>query len=260
MCTSHWIDFRKPIPIYSEIDFTDKCPQVFNLPRASQRCLTCTVRCASLQIIPHAHGTHLEGRSHVDLSVENARPALNLNGPLITTIIDYERPVDTWFKDTVQFLIIKKRTPKLVGFRGINPEFMKHILMEYPNISVLGINEPSFDPEQDEGRLLAHKVAFSSPDVHLVEFLDLNNSKAKSGLMFHCFLNLYRFGVSDAYPCSPVLYEIPAKIMLNDSCLFCKIIRGVIPSFKVYETAHSFAFLDINPLSKGHIVSHFLML
>ncbi|CAE6526928.1 unnamed protein product [Rhizoctonia solani] len=36
------------------------------------------------------------------------------------------------------------------------------------------------------------------------------------------------------------------------SCLFCKIIKGDIPSKKLLETAHSFAFLDIGPLSKGH--------
>ncbi|KAF9525549.1 HIT-like protein [Crepidotus variabilis] len=36
------------------------------------------------------------------------------------------------------------------------------------------------------------------------------------------------------------------------SCLFCKIIKGEIPSFKLFETETSFAFLDIGPLSKGH--------
>lgn len=36
------------------------------------------------------------------------------------------------------------------------------------------------------------------------------------------------------------------------SCIFCKIIKGDIPSFKLYDSAKVFAFLDINPLSKGH--------
>ncbi|KAG6829440.1 Adenosine 5'-monophosphoramidase [Tephrocybe sp. NHM501043] len=36
------------------------------------------------------------------------------------------------------------------------------------------------------------------------------------------------------------------------SCIFCKIIKGEIPSFKLIETDLSFAFLDIGPLSKGH--------
>ena len=35
-------------------------------------------------------------------------------------------------------------------------------------------------------------------------------------------------------------------------CLFCKIISGEIPSKKVYEDEHVFAFLDINPRNPGH--------
>ena len=34
--------------------------------------------------------------------------------------------------------------------------------------------------------------------------------------------------------------------------IFTKIIKGEIPSHKVYEDDHVFAFLDINPLSLGH--------
>jgi histidine triad (HIT) family protein len=34
--------------------------------------------------------------------------------------------------------------------------------------------------------------------------------------------------------------------------IFSKIISGEIPSHKVYEDEHVLAFLDINPLSKGH--------
>jgi histidine triad (HIT) family protein len=34
--------------------------------------------------------------------------------------------------------------------------------------------------------------------------------------------------------------------------IFSKIIRGEIPSHKVYEDSHVFAFLDIGPLSNGH--------
>jgi histidine triad (HIT) family protein len=36
--------------------------------------------------------------------------------------------------------------------------------------------------------------------------------------------------------------------------IFSKIIAGEIPCFRVYEDAHVLAFLDINPLSKGHIL------
>ncbi|KAK9760015.1 Adenosine 5'-monophosphoramidase [Basidiobolus ranarum] len=39
---------------------------------------------------------------------------------------------------------------------------------------------------------------------------------------------------------------------LTDDCIFCKIIRGEIPSCKVAETELSYAFMDIQPLSEGH--------
>ncbi|CAG8607520.1 8561_t:CDS:2 [Paraglomus brasilianum] len=35
-------------------------------------------------------------------------------------------------------------------------------------------------------------------------------------------------------------------------CIFCKIIKREMPSYKLLETEHSYAFLDIFPLSKGH--------
>ena len=38
---------------------------------------------------------------------------------------------------------------------------------------------------------------------------------------------------------------------MNDNCIFCKIIKGEIPSYKVYEDENFFAFLDINPQSPG---------
>jgi len=36
--------------------------------------------------------------------------------------------------------------------------------------------------------------------------------------------------------------------------IFSKIISGEIPSYKVAENADFFAFLDINPLAKGHVL------
>jgi histidine triad (HIT) family protein len=38
-----------------------------------------------------------------------------------------------------------------------------------------------------------------------------------------------------------------------EDCVFCKIIKGEIPSYKVYEDDKFIAFLDINPLSPGHV-------
>lgn len=40
---------------------------------------------------------------------------------------------------------------------------------------------------------------------------------------------------------------------MND-CLFCKIIAGDIPSNKVYEDEHVYAFRDINPQAPVHVL------
>jgi histidine triad (HIT) family protein len=37
-------------------------------------------------------------------------------------------------------------------------------------------------------------------------------------------------------------------------CIFCKIIRGEIPSARVLETDSAVAFLDINPAKPGHVL------
>jgi histidine triad (HIT) family protein len=35
-------------------------------------------------------------------------------------------------------------------------------------------------------------------------------------------------------------------------CIFCKIVRGELPSFKAYEDDATLAFLDIRPVNAGH--------
>lgn len=39
---------------------------------------------------------------------------------------------------------------------------------------------------------------------------------------------------------------------MSDDCIFCQIIDGDIPSRTVYEDEDVFAFLDVNPLARGH--------
>jgi len=41
---------------------------------------------------------------------------------------------------------------------------------------------------------------------------------------------------------------------MSDSCVFCKIVKGEIPSRKVYEDEQLVAFHDINPLAPVHIL------
>ncbi|MBM4764170.1 HIT family protein [Bacillus sp. B15-48] len=53
-----------------------------------------------------------------------------------------------------------------------------------------------------------------------------------------------------------IKYEVALKkkgrLKTMSDCIFCKIINGEIPSQKVYENDHVYAFLDISPVTKGH--------
>ena len=39
---------------------------------------------------------------------------------------------------------------------------------------------------------------------------------------------------------------------MDDDCIFCKIIKGEMPSYTIYQDDKTLAFLDINPNSVGH--------
>jgi histidine triad (HIT) family protein len=41
-------------------------------------------------------------------------------------------------------------------------------------------------------------------------------------------------------------------VRTDKDCIFCKIVRGEIPSSKIYEDNEFLAFLDIKPINKGH--------
>jgi len=52
--------------------------------------------------------------------------------------------------------------------------------------------------------------------------------------------------------------------MYSDNCLFCKIIKGEIPSSKVYEDEEMYVFKDIEPKARVHLLAvpktHFKLL
>lgn len=52
--------------------------------------------------------------------------------------------------------------------------------------------------------------------------------------------------------------------MLDERCIFCKIIKGEIPSAKVYEDERMCVFKDVEPKAKVHLLavpkSHFKLL
>ena len=41
-------------------------------------------------------------------------------------------------------------------------------------------------------------------------------------------------------------------MLLDAYCIFCRIIRGEVPSFRVFEDERTIAFMDINPANPGH--------
>ena len=38
----------------------------------------------------------------------------------------------------------------------------------------------------------------------------------------------------------------------DPDCIFCKIVAGEVPCFKLFEDAETLAFMDINPVHEGH--------
>jgi histidine triad (HIT) family protein len=41
----------------------------------------------------------------------------------------------------------------------------------------------------------------------------------------------------------------------DPNCIFCKIVAGQIPCFKLHEDEHTLAFMDINPGNAGHALA-----
>lgn len=50
------------------------------------------------------------------------------------------------------------------------------------------------------------------------------------------------------------MQEWGIKMNKDDNCIFCKIIAGEIPSYKVYEDDMVMAILDIQPANRGHVI------
>lgn len=51
-----------------------------------------------------------------------------------------------------------------------------------------------------------------------------------------------------------IVWNISRGILfyMADDCVFCKIVRGELPCFKVHEDERTLAFLDIHPVNPGH--------
>lgn len=75
--------------------------------------------------------------------------------------------------------------------------------------------------------------------------------------MFLEHLFLYLFVYPNVMSCYrkahfPLLSKDLICTMAVSKCIFCRIIKGELPAYKLLETEKSLAFLDIQPLSRGH--------
>ncbi len=41
---------------------------------------------------------------------------------------------------------------------------------------------------------------------------------------------------------------------MNNNCVFCKIVKGEVPCYKIWEDDNFLAMLDINPYAIGHVL------
>lgn len=65
----------------------------------------------------------------------------------------------------------------------------------------------------------------------------------------------FRRGVRDAVLGPLATFEMPCPMPPTDpNCIFCKIVRGEVPSLNIWETEEALAFLDIGPLAEGHLL------
>lgn len=44
-------------------------------------------------------------------------------------------------------------------------------------------------------------------------------------------------------------------MQVDDNCIFCKIVAGTIPCFKLWEDDRTLAFMDVNPANPGHALA-----
>src|ERR1700676_2837023 len=47
-------------------------------------------------------------------------------------------------------------------------------------------------------------------------------------------------------------HRMEVGMITDPGCIFCKIVAGTIPCFKLFEDSETLAFMDINPVHDGH--------
>lgn len=184
-------------------------------------------RCSQLTIIPHVHTTHFETAQHYgDQKVSSLMIARSIP-PLLTCLtihvewtpagpIKFSTPnvrngnvaavllCSGWIKHQIQ--------QKAYDWTGFNPpyvsvEMMEQIQRAFPRIRLLLLDLPSVDPEDDGGRLLAHRAFLKQENRGLIEMCLVDRQLIQDNTIYALFPNIAAID-TDGIPCRPILYRL----------------------------------------------------
>jgi hypothetical protein len=221
--------WSRPISIFTVPDFGngDSGSPPFGLPGPSKKSLLSVasgadVNCDELRIIPHAHCTHLESGMHIASSFKFSPLPVSINAPKLAIVLD-ANDLDGPKDDEIEVVFIRKPVsisasapvpaPAPASIRdpiGLRHELASIIDKRFPTALVVGINEASFDAE-DDCKLPFHRHWFAAASNHfLLELADLSDCNLQHNGRYLCLLNVQLLRGTDAFPACPILYPIEA--------------------------------------------------
>jgi histidine triad (HIT) family protein len=112
-----------------------------------------------------------------------------------------------------------------------------------------------FSDEQTEDikkQLIDQVDKFDNPNKEqIIEYIKSLDSESLDGFLIKNNIKINEEGnLSQAGPSE----EEGTEETTEQKCIFCSIIKGDIPSYRLTENDKSIAILEINPLSKGHLI------
>lgn len=187
------------------------------------------VNFTSMQIIPHAHGTHTESLGHISATPNNVNSAFHryfFKAQLITVdpdskngdkIIDSHHFQDHIKDEHIEALIVRTQPnseeKKTRQYSHTNWPYLTKAAAQWlcrKGIQHFLIDTPSVDKEKDDGKLVAHRAfwdmdGFQREHATITEFIYAHDSVLDGIYILELQLpNL----VSDAVPSRPLIYKI----------------------------------------------------
>lgn len=186
----------------------------------------------NVRINPHGNGTHTECVGHISKEVFTINQNLKEFHFIAKLISIYPELLENGdkiiFKKHIELALEKNEAKALIirtlpnddlkkktNYSGANPTYIHHDAMEYIvecGIEHLLVDLPSVDREEDEGKLLAHRVFWKYPDntrenSTITEMVYVPN-EVKDGL-YLLNIQIASFEL-DASPSKPMIYRLNA--------------------------------------------------